>query len=1031
MALLDLPYPADTEARVPYASGFPLGSTSIASSQESPSAHLPPRVGSAPGAQNGGGDVDMQTSVSTGSLAPPPGLPQSSSTAELIALGLIGSDDAAAGGSPENADYDSDGVGYDPRPPIPTQNSSGSTGRMSSTGSGGGGGGGGGNALDTVAGGGQGAGSSSGEMGGGSVGVAGAGTGSAGGMGLGLRNHSLTNLANMVRSQSVSSFHSDLFAAGAAAKAATPESPAWGSYPANLDKAGGGSGGVGTTFTMSPSTGSLRSLGANAGGAGLGRASAGLRPPSGGGGSGDGGDAELSPQQYAGRGTAPRREVERGLPAWATAMRASQRRPLGGNSLDQRGVHGGPGGGVPTGGRAMVHNRSDTDLVASFSRLGFGQGGASRWSPLMSPTPSPLVGGAVLEEDPLDLEREESSQKVRGADTFGAPSSSLRSHGQRGLATSALDEEPGLGARLPRHASYPSLALSRSGGGGASGYGMEDLVHGALEHLTVGDSATSGGSGEGNIGSNSSGLGPSGMSSTSLSGSASGRANGRNPPAAGSGGTPGGGLASSAGSSGARGSGFTSSSTQNSSTLSPATGTNRPPQGMRQSAPDGSRSGGGQGPRHRSAPHGGSGGGGHDQRHNHQQFDQGRGGPDMSGGVDGVMMNDGRFVPASMMGDGGHQGMMYGDGGGYGGGGGYDNMAGGGGGGGMGPWGPGGMGDMPWAASQDPVSLYQALLMKQSLAAAHASGMRFPNTMPMPNGMGVNMLDMTALAAAAQAAAASGRGGYGGGGGGGYPGMDGHMQGGYGRRDGGMQQQQQQQQRMGPRGGLDMSGYGMGHMGGMPDGRVATRMGMGRGDGGMYGGVEDVGDGNVYQVQFKRATRNFLLAKSCPRDLQVKTISHIFVTAYERTESRILVLRTRRISFQRCQCKEAELDFRSKRRRLSPASHVMDLDLMRRKSLSDPARAQHTTIPPYHIPYTATTSPRTRVCNFPIGANLPACFCPLPSSFCPLPSSFWLNVVVLMRILSALLVMTPSGQFLCSLLLKSSYVSSLLLVVGS
>lgn len=45
-------------------------------------------------------------------------------------------------------------------------------------------------------------------------------------------------------------------------------------------------------------------------------------------------------------------------------------------------------------------------------------------------------------------------------------------------------------------------------------------------------------------------------------------------------------------------------------------------------------------------------------------------------------------------------------------------------------------------------------------------------------------------------------------------------------------------------------------------------LGMGRG-GGMYDIVEDVGDGNVYQVQFKRSTRNFLLGKTCQRDLQV------------------------------------------------------------------------------------------------------------------------------------------------------------------
>ncbi|CAM9203664.1 unnamed protein product, partial [Scytosiphon promiscuus] len=139
----------------------------------------------------------------------------------------------------------------------------------------------------------------------------------------------------------------------------------------------------------------------------------------GGGGGGDAGGADLSPPQFAGRGTAARREVmgmERSGPAPSSSAaassavaRGSQRRPKGGgSSFDPRGIPSGPGGGAPTGGggRTMVHNRSDTDLVASFSRLGFGQGGVSRWSPLMSPTASPLVGAPLLEEDPLDLELE-------------------------------------------------------------------------------------------------------------------------------------------------------------------------------------------------------------------------------------------------------------------------------------------------------------------------------------------------------------------------------------------------------------------------------------------------------------------------------------------------------------------------------------------------------------------------------------------------------------------------------------------------
>lgn len=78
---------------------------------------------------------------------------------------------------------------------------------------------------------------------------------------------------------------------------------------------------------------------------------------------------------------------------------------------------------------------------------------------------------------------------------------------------------------------------------------------------------------------------------------------------------------------------------------------------------------------------------------------------------------------------------------------------------------------------------------------------------------------------------------------------------------------------MGGRG--DMGGeYGMGMAGPMGGGGGGPRMGhgpgMGRG-GGMYEVVEqDLGDGNVYHVQFKRSTRNFLLGKTCQRDLQVR-----------------------------------------------------------------------------------------------------------------------------------------------------------------
>lgn len=883
MALLDLPYPAHVEQRAPYGSGFP-GSTNDSNSvqflQPPPQANSASAVAEPFGRNSNLGDMQtsLSGSASSGSLAPPPGLPQSSSTAELVALGLLGSNSHDDAAGLENTEYNSssDGGGYDPRPPIPTSNSSGNMVGLA-----------GGAGLDEMRGSGGGRGYSGGggggDIGGGNGGLVNAvGTGSAGGMGLGLRRNSLTNLANMVRSQSVSSFHSEFFPGGAAARMTSGDPPAWGSYPANLDKAGGGGSEVeaGNIFVMSPATGPMRG---QSGAGGLSRGTAGLRPPSsggGGGGVGDVGGSELSPQQYAGRGTAPRREVERGVPSWATAMRTSQRRPMAGSSVEQRGgVPSGPGGGAPTSGRAMVHNRSDTDLVASFSRLGFGgQSGVSRWSPLMSPTASPLVGAPLLEEDPLDLELEGSAHGMGGgADTFGGASYSLRSsHRQRSLANSSDDSLAvnGMSVRMARHASYPSLKISRSNG--IAGNGVEDLVHGALEHLTVGDSATGIPGVDINGGSSSGGLGPSGLSSGSLSGgnAGGGRVGGRVNPGSGSAGLTGSksGAMPPPGSRG--GGGYTTG--QNSSALSPADSVQRPPQGMRQ---------GGQVLRHRSHPDGGNAGPGHDHRPNQQSYDQqGRGSAGMGGGVDGVMMSDGRFVPSTpLMADGGlggHPGLMYGEGGGAGysgggggaGGGGYDGMGGG-----------RGMTEAPWGAtagaSQDPVTLYQALLMKQSLDAAHASGMRFPNPnmMPVSNGMGVNMLDMAAFAAAAQAAATSGRGGYGGGVGG-YPGMDGGMQSGYGRRDGGGQQ------RMGPRGGVDVGSYSMSPMGG---GGV-MRMNMGRGNSGMYE-VEDVGDGNVYHVQFKRSTRNFLLGKTCQRDLQVLPI--YILSKYRCRDYRLLFLR--------------------------------------------------------------------------------------------------------------------------------------------
>ncbi|CAM9743665.1 unnamed protein product, partial [Discosporangium mesarthrocarpum] len=372
-------------------------------------------------------EMPVPSSGNGGGLAPPPGLPHSSSTAELVALGLIGSDTADETATVGSSEYNSDGGGYDPRSP----------GLVVAAGNGGVVGG---TGVGTT--GGLGVSTSSGlvsSLGGSAGGVNVAGTGSAGGMGLGLKTPSLTNLANMVRSHSVSSFHSEnsLFTD----PATTTESPAWGSHK-NVDTTGGTAGGSGggnpaaaSTPLATPISSSLGSL-----------------PGSHGGGSGGAGVTEAELSAFAARGLAASRRVPEdehhsgGMGSWsasAAAAAAMQRRPVGTSAV---GGHGGlpRSSAMPSNSRrSMVYNHSDTDLVASFSRLGFpsvgsgtgthgaGAGGtvmarslgrasggleaegalqggsgrpSSHWSPLTSPNSSPMFGtGAPLLEDSLHL----------------------------------------------------------------------------------------------------------------------------------------------------------------------------------------------------------------------------------------------------------------------------------------------------------------------------------------------------------------------------------------------------------------------------------------------------------------------------------------------------------------------------------------------------------------------------------------------------------------------------------------------------
>lgn len=416
MALLDAQYPVREDRS--HASVFHDG-------QYSP-AQLTGTIGGSGNTRVGvRGDMPtpLSSSASSGSIAPQQpassagGLQTSSSTAELVALGLISTagaidDNTAPSKVVDSSEYNgSDVGGYDPRSSVPPSSSSGSAGMVGPTN--------GGTAGLEATGGGGGQNSANGSDISGGVVTSSAATGPTGGMGLGLRNHSLTDLANMARSHSSSSFHSDLFVGGAGARMAAPDAPSWGSYPANLDKAGGSS--SAHAFTMSPATGPIGGGGSSGGSTGAGdasgRATSTLRSPAAGG----DGSADISSSHFAARGTAPRREVERGLPSWASSVRSSQRR-LVGSSVDHGGVPAGRTGGSAQSGRAMVHNRSDTDLVASFSRLGFGHSGVSRWSPHMSPTASPL-GAPLLEEDPLDLELDESVHEAAGGDTFGTGSS--------------------------------------------------------------------------------------------------------------------------------------------------------------------------------------------------------------------------------------------------------------------------------------------------------------------------------------------------------------------------------------------------------------------------------------------------------------------------------------------------------------------------------------------------------------------------------------------------------------------------------
>ncbi|CAM9662204.1 unnamed protein product, partial [Choristocarpus tenellus] len=399
-----------------------------------------------------------------GGLGPPPGLPQSSSTAELVALGLIGSDTADETATVGSSDYNSDGGGYDPRSPgLPVSSSSGGVVGI-------GVGTAGGLSVSTSAGLGP------ATNGGGGVSKV-LGTGSAGGMGLGLKTPSLTNLANMVRSQSVSSFHSEtsLFTD----PATTTESPAWGSR--NHDVVGG-VGGNSSAAVMSSSLGSLSGVG------GSGSTGNGL------------GGVDLS--VFGGRtglASSSRRvsDEDHGIPSWATAAAAAvaQRRSVGSSALANGAV---PRTAVPpTSGsrRSLVYNHSDTDLVASFGRLGFGSVGGTPWSPLTSPNSSPMFGAsAPLLEDSLHLGPGQSLDQGAsssggglgggisipqgsaggGFDHFTSNTDSpvhrmASGHVHMGIRSGIGGSNNGDSAsRLPRHASYPSL--SRVGGGGGGGY---------------------------------------------------------------------------------------------------------------------------------------------------------------------------------------------------------------------------------------------------------------------------------------------------------------------------------------------------------------------------------------------------------------------------------------------------------------------------------------------------------------------------------------------------------------------------------
>jgi hypothetical protein len=158
-----------------------------------------------------------------------------------------------------------------------------------------------------------------------------------------------------------------------------------------------------------------------------------------------------------------------------------------------------------------------------------------------------------------------------------------------------------------------------------------------------------------------------------------------------------------------------------------------------------------------------------------------------------------------------------------------------------------GLPGLPPHLANDPVALYNALLVNQSMSVA--MGRRFPGLV-FP-GPGTGMLNMARVAAAAQTHQTTSRRGHAGSSSGGFDGGDGGV--GTGAGPATMFHSRSMQD-------LRSSAAGIASPPQQQSAQASRYMPADM--------AEDPGDGKLYRVNFKRGTRTFLLGKDCERNLK-------------------------------------------------------------------------------------------------------------------------------------------------------------------